>query len=376
MTRGRALLAAAVVAVVVAGAIALGVWLGRVTDPGPAIVVSGGPVVEASPDVSSLPLAQLPQADPSASAAPPVVLVPGSGLSDTATTASAYRLTTAGLDPQKVAARLAGAFGVAGAPRSSTDQVVIGDLATVTVHRDARMSWEFQDPQAAASAPVGTLPTRAQALDLAQALLGGIGVDSVAVDWQVERVADGVRVTGWQLVAGARTSLAWTVTLGRSGAVLGATGFSAGLQELPGYPVVGARFAVARGGVTPWTALPPLPVAPAAAPAAAAAAPAAAAPGPSASGATASGATATAPTAASTASPVPPGPPGPVLQVPVQQVTVTDATLGLAQYPQADGSLLILPAWLVTGTDGSQWSVIAVAGDAVSFGTPASPSAS
>ena len=48
-------------------------------------------------------------------------------------------------------------------------------------------------------------------------------------------------------------------------------------------------------------------------------------------------------------------------------VTVTDATLGLAQYWQPDGGVLMLPSYLLTASDGSQWSLLAVEDDYVTF---------
>ena len=358
MTRGRVALLAAIAVVLVAGALALGWWLGRVTDPGPAIVVSGGPVVEASPAAESLPVATAPAipgsspsdgSSASASAAAPVVLDAAPGLANTASTASAYRLTTAGVDPEKLAARLAQAFGIAGAARTSNEQVVVGDAAgagaVLTVHRDARLSWEFADASASSAAPVGALPTKAQAVDLARGVLDGIGVDTAHVDWQVERVNGGVRVTAWQLLDGQRTALAWTVTAGRSGSVIAATGVAAGLQEIPDVAVVGARFAVNRSRVAPWSALPPIAVSPA------------------------TSAVTSAPVSASRVA-------GAILTVPVARVTVTDARLGLAQYPQPDGSLLLLPSWVLTGSDGSTWSLIATDSATVDFAAEPTPSAS
>jgi hypothetical protein len=53
--------------------------------------------------------------------------------------------------------------------------------------------------------------------------------------------------------------------------------------------------------------------------------------------------------------------------VPVADVVVTGAELALAQFWQADGDLLILPAYRLTGEDGSQWSLIGVSGDDVHF---------
>jgi hypothetical protein len=53
--------------------------------------------------------------------------------------------------------------------------------------------------------------------------------------------------------------------------------------------------------------------------------------------------------------------------VPVLDVTVTGAELGLAQYWQPDGGLLILPAYRLAGEDGSSWSLLAVGDEYVAF---------
>ena len=49
------------------------------------------------------------------------------------------------------------------------------------------------------------------------------------------------------------------------------------------------------------------------------------------------------------------------------EIGVTDAELGLAQYWQPDGSVLMLPSYTVTGEDGSTWSVLAVEDEYVQF---------
>ena len=56
-------------------------------------------------------------------------------------------------------------------------------------------------------------------------------------------------------------------------------------------------------------------------------------------------------------------------------IVVTGAELGLAQFWQPDGDLLILPAYRLTGDDGSDWSLIAVTGQDVSFVDVPYPSA-
>ena len=344
MTRTRVAVAGILALAVLVGIGAIGWGLGRASAPEPPIVVAAGPAPSAAATIDTLPNAlSSPTSTPSLSpsTAPlPVLLTAAPGLTNTPTTASGFRVTRAGIDPIALASQLALAFGITDDPRSSSSQVVVGDNPDVTVNLTPLLTWEFADARAAASAPPGKLPTRQQAIDVSSTLLGKLGVDIASVDWQVDRVDQGVRVTGWQLVVGQRSSLSWTVTIGRSGSVVSATGFAAGLQEVPGYTVVGAAFAVQRSGIAPWTALPPVAVV--------------AAPAPAAS-----------PTAA----------PDGRLQVPTQQVVVTDAVLGLAQYAQPDGSLLILPSYRLNGADGSAWSILAITGTDVSFGPDPTPSA-
>ena len=345
MTRARVAVAGILALAVIVGIGAIGWGLGRATAPEPPIVVAAGPAPSAAPTVASLPIAlSSPSPVPTQGMGGrpvPVLLTADPGLSNTSTTASGYRVTRAGIDPQALAVHLAQVLGVVADPRSSTSQVVVGDDPDVTVDINPLLTWQFADAHAAASAPPGKLPSRQQAIDVASTLLGRIGVDIASVDWQVDRVDQGVRVTAWQLVAGQRSSLSWTITIGRSGSIVSATGFAAGLQKVPGYTVVGAAFAVRRTGIAPWTALPPVPV-----------------------------------TAAATPAVTPTMSSGAQLQVPTQQVVVTNAVLSLAQYAQPDGSVLILPSYLLTGADGSTWSILAVAGTDVSFGPDPTPSAS
>ena len=54
-------------------------------------------------------------------------------------------------------------------------------------------------------------------------------------------------------------------------------------------------------------------------------------------------------------------------------MTADSADLGVAQYWQPDGSLLILPAYVITASDGSRWSVLAIDGSYVDF-VPTDPS--
>ena len=56
---------------------------------------------------------------------------------------------------------------------------------------------------------------------------------------------------------------------------------------------------------------------------------------------------------------------------PVNNVEITGARLGLASQYQADGTVLIVPAYEFTAADGGTWSVIAVADGSLDF-TPQS----
>jgi hypothetical protein len=199
----------------------------------------------------------------------------------------------------------------------------------LTVNDDPLFTWDFEDAGALAAPAFGEQLDPATAIELTTALLGTIGVDTASVDWQVDRYAGRTAVTAWQLVGGQRTDLAWRVAFDPSGAVVQASGFSAGLEEVPGYPVVGAASAVARSAALPWSLLGAVP------------------------------ALTPDPTATASATPLTPlALPG--ITVPVSEVTVIEAVLGLAQYWQPDGGMLMLPSYLLTGDDGSRWSLLAV----------------
>ena len=425
--RGRRWLLGLLVVVLVAGAAVGGVVLGRTTAPGPAVVVAPGPVVEASPEAEPIPvgLPASPSTDASdASAtvpdllvaadsvgAPAVVLTAGDGLADAPTTASGYRIVNEGISGGQVAAVLAAAFGAAGTPTQASGTWTVGSPSgpRLVVQDDPLVSWEFVDDTPTATPATGPTLDAGPAIELATTVLGSIGVDTASVDWQVDRYADLTQVTAWQTVAGARTSLAWQIGFAPDGAIMRAYGFSAGLHEVPGYPVVGARTAVVRSGQAGWNALVPRLISTGVTEPQDAASPSAV---PTTSPGPAVGLLSPTPEPSSTqpedtfgsfvpspspstatpvepsllpsllpsASPLVPDPdpsPRPSVSVPVTAVTADSAELGVAQYWQADGSLLILPAYVVTGADGSRWSVLAVDSSYVAFvETPPSSAAS
>lgn len=342
--------------IVVLGAGVGGVLYGRASAPGPDIIVTSEPVVEESAAAEPMPVGTTPtpapingpgRVDPSdAPLLPPAVLSAAPGLDDTATVATGYRLVNVGISGAQVAGVLAGALGATGRPVEEDGSWVVGSPGgpMLTVNDDPLFTWAFEDAAALASPVVGEQLEPATAIELTSALLGSIGVDVGSVDWQVDRYLGRTAVTAWQLVGRQRTELGWQVAFDPSGAVLRASGFSAGLEEVPGYPVLGAASAIARSASLPWSLL------------------------------------GAAPAGAPEASPSPPAPPitpltRPGITVPVSKVTVTAATLGVAQYWQPDGGMLMLPSYELTGDDGSRWSLLAIEEPYVQFLDQPYPSA-
>jgi hypothetical protein len=332
-----------------------GLLVGRATAPGPTIVVAPGPVVQQSPLASELPEADgrpdlIAGATPQA--AVPAVFTPSVDLPDVSATASGYQFTAGGVDGAGLAKALAEGFGASGTVSQTADGWIVGStdgtVPTVTVVDDPLLTWSFEDPKAA-RATEGVAIDPDQARDQAATLLGSIGVDTSSVDWQVDRFADRTQVTAWQLLGGSRTDLSWDVSLGKAGVVISARGFAAGVVEIPGYRIVGASTAVERSASPTWASLGPTPL-----------------PG--------NGSTGT-----STAVPSPSVPTSaggrPALQAPFARILIERADLGLAQFRQPDGAVLILPAYQLTGADGSRWSVIAIGGEDVDFVPVPYPSA-
>ena len=410
-----------VVAVIALAAAAIaGVLYGRSTAPGPDIVVQNEPVVEEPSAAEPMAVGVMPSSVSPIltvtgvrAAAPTAVLTAAPGLPDEPGTATGYRLVNTGISGGQVAAVLAGTFGASGSPEQDGITWTVGSPGqpTLRVTADPLFSWSFEDPVRSAAPAVGEQLDASQAIELAGTLLAGIGVDTSSVDWQVDRYVDRSVVIAWQLVGEERTQLAWQVAFDPDGNVLTASGFSAGIEAVPGYAVVGAATAVQRSNAAPWWVLGPAlverapigddplasePTSPQSLPAPEDQAGEDLAGEDQASPDPVFGATAEpAPdesVSAPSASPVPPSPSAPSeseavaseegsesapasdpaalappLAVPVADVTVVAAELGLAQYWQPDGSVLMLPSYLLTGDDGSRWSLIAVAEQYVDF---------
>lgn len=373
--------AAGVVAVAIVGS--AGFALGRSSDD--AIMASAPAEVSSSAVLPSVaaPMASAPQesvktspemtaADsaPADSAASPTLVTPSStspmvfpgaptiwstasSVPDAPSVATGYALSSTDVDREALAGELAALFGITEAPELREGAIwqagaLDGSGPSLAVGNDGLTSWSFYDPQA------GAVDAQAQPLDadraerIARGLLRDAGVPVRSVEWQVEPSGPLVNVTAWQLVSQLRTGLTWNVTLAPDGGLVSASGFAAGLVPVPGYELIGAASAVERIAKPGWSALGPSMTTPppiADTSTEESAAPASPRPAPRANG-------------------------RPTVTATVMRVRFTGSTVALAPYWQPDGTVLILPSYLLDDTDGGQWSLLGIADRYVRFVEP------
>lgn len=253
-------------------------------------------------------------------------------LPNTPAVAVGYRVATGKIKPQELAAVIAQQFGVLGSP-ASTDEGgwkvggATDTAPTVNVYSDPLVRWAFANAELTAGAAIDQ--DRAQ--QIATTLLAPLGVPTDEVEWEIQRDQNRVVVHAWLVLKGLRTELGWTVVVAPDGEVVWADGFAASLVPVPGYPVLGATDALDRAlepgwqfaGPTPWD-----------------------------------GAGATQDMAVP--GPVPTVKGKPALVAGVQVLTANRAELSLAQFWQPNGSLLILPSYVITTNDDRKWSLLAV----------------
>lgn len=300
-------------------------------------------------------------------------LIAGPGLPDDAGTATGYRVSSDSVDAEALARAVAEVFGVPGKVQSEEGSWRVGDLEgpSVWVYDDALVSWSYSDPTQdpwtcaavieptpeegdpgvaepcpPAEPPMSERDARREAERILQTLgVSEQSVDGIGVEWETSSDDYVTTVMAWQTIDGDRTQLMWSFTFGAQGPVW-ANGFGAGLEPVPGYPVVGARTAVERSSDPRWAAFGPVPLDGVVMPLADVAA---------------RDEAATTTTASNPSS----------IQIWWDPATVTAAEPTLAQYWQPDGSMMILPAYrLSTADDRGTWAVISVAESAVSFTTP------
>ncbi|MEY3732726.1 MAG: hypothetical protein RL347_85 [Actinomycetota bacterium] len=313
-------------------------------------------------------------------------IIPGPDVPDQPGTAAGYRLDSAAVDLEALARQLAAAFAVDGDPTRQDYGWTVGSPdgtgSSIWVGDDATVSWSFSDPSQdpwscgvvdepqpaggeSSDASTGASPEacapevepidQRDALRESRKILRTLGVieqsvDGVDVEWETGGDDYTTWVTAWQRVDGQRTQLSWSFTFAGD-QVAWANGFAAGLEQVPSYPIVGARTAVTRSSDPQFASFGPTPLdygiaVPMAE------------------------ARDDASVSSDGAVTAPAGDPRRV-QVWWDPMIAVSAELSLAQYWQPDGTLLILPAYrVVTADDRGTWAIIAVAPTAVDFIAP------
>ena len=306
------------------------------------------------------------------------VFTPGKGLLNKSGTASGYTVDDTGIDRAALAAELAAIFGVAGDPVKndygwsvgSTD----GSTPTIYVSEDSSASWSYNNPAAygtpipmpadasvsndmsgsssgavdgsAGPAPtVSPAPSKKDAEAWATDIFTRLGVPLDQVDWQFDSYDPFTTATAWLTIDGERTQLQWSIGFFGDGEISSAYGFSAGLVEIPGYAIIGVKDAIARLNQPGWSALQPAMI----------------------SNGDVTIAYEDQPATQPTLPPNPTYLGRPALGVTITVATITKSELGLAQYWQPDGTILLLPAYLISDKDDHQWSMLAVDDAYVAF---------
>ena len=287
-----------------------------------------------------------------------------SGLSDAATTARAWALDASSVSAATATAAAA-ALGVSGEARLEYGGWLVGPNdgsgPTVTLTADGQGSLSYWDPtadvwwcattdvstsddgggaepQPCEERDLGPAPTGDAAADVLRERMSALGIDPAGFEYVVEESGDPLYayVVAHQVVDGQRTGLTWNASLTGAG-ISGLYGFTATLSDLGEYDVISPADAVERlndprfgaGMVGPMrvaedamVAVPP-----------------------------------------EEPDGVPPAPltPGSSFAWPVQLVTIVEARLGVALVSGADGAAVLAPSYELTASDGSVWSVVAVA---------------
>lgn len=288
-----------------------------------------------------------------------------SGLSTTAGAAEGYAFDARAATDAGTVAALAAALGVEGTPTLADGSWTVGPqdgtAPALWVSLDGTLSFSYSDPainpwQCADGAetceqPTGEPPSEQAAIDALRSLLTSAGRDPAAFEYTSETWEGAVTrmAQAWPVIDGQRIDQAWSVELAQDGMV-SAYGALADLVAIGEYPVVSEQEAFERLSDPRFGAsMTDLPIAlreQAVTDQAVTAAPDEWVPP-------------TEPPAAPTA--------GTSISWPVTDVEVVDARLGLASQWQPDGSVLVVPAYEFTDTEGGSWSVIAVADEQLDF---------
>lgn len=206
--------------------------------------------------------------------------------------------------------------------------------------------------------PSGVLPTNDSALSFAKEKFAALGFDSTSANWSV---TDGGAMWGYTgdlagsyklvtakvMIDGLDSMQSWTMTIGPDNTILSANGFFANFIPTAEYETVGAKTAIERSQAGLWFNLPPQEV-------------------------YKEGmvypmeiGTSANPTAVTKNSAG-----QPILDANVDRVTVSSAERSLITWYLTDGSMILLPAYLLSESDSKdsrQWLQLAIADKYVDF---------
>jgi hypothetical protein len=284
-----------------------------------------------------------------------------SGLSTAQGTAAAYGYDARAASVTETVAELAAALGVEGTPQLVDGSWIVGSQdgtgPSLGVSLDGTLGFWFSDPSlnpwdcpaspdgsAEPCEPTGELPGEQAAIDALRSLLASTGRDAAAYEFTSETWEGAVTRTAraWPVVDGQRLDQTWALELSDEG-IVSASGALAELIAIGDYPVVSEQQAFERLSDPRFG--PQATILPAA----------------------------LREDAVTTEEWVPPTEPpaapeaGTPVSWPVNDVEIVDARLGLASEWQSDGSVLVVPAYEFSDSNGNTWSVIAVADSELDF---------
>ena len=323
----------------------------------------------------------------------------GSDIADDSGTQVGYTFDASNVNRKTQIELIADAFGIKGKiTGNKTDGYIVGDKNYLTevgqvngASWDKLATWNFNNESVApkycgdgmtttdtksssgsSSAPVpdvapsncdlpnGVLPTDGSALALARGIFETLGFDSESADWSVvdagrmwgysNKSASGFKlVTAKIMIDGISTNQSWTMTVGPDNAIINANGFFAKFVPTAEYNIVGAKTAIERSRNALWSNLPPQEIF--------------------------KEGMAYYPMEAMYYS----GNPAdvkrnkagqPILDASVDRATIERAEASLVSWYLNDGSIILLPAYLLSESDAAnsrQWLQLAIADEYVDF---------
>lgn len=284
-----------------------------------------------------------------------------SGLATAEGRAFAYGYDARAASSAETVTALAAALGVEGTAELKDGSWIVGSqdgtAPYVSVSLDGTLGFSYWNPQidpwkcvegadaAVPCEPTGEIPSEAAAIDALRSLIVSVGRDPGSFEFTSETWEGAVTrmAQAWPVVDGQRIDQAWSLELTDAG-VSSAYGALAPIVSLGEYPVVSEQEGFERLSDPRFGAqMTIMPLAMREQPAVA------------------------------TEEWVPPTEPpatptdGTSVSWPVNEVEIVSARLGLASQWQPDGSVLIVPAYEFTDSDGGAWSVIAVADPMLDF---------